>query len=381
MAEPVKRSVLTVVHSSFAFTGGAEIQAARLGSALVSRGWRVKAVALEGTLPTPELPFDVVRLPQSRIRGFAGVALMIRLGWFLVRERTTYGVIHVHIMKTMAFVAAIVGKTLGKKVVLKVSGYDELDHGSLNPDQAERAYYRLLNWGFRKADVIIAISRRTQERLQSCGYRESQVVYLPNGIDTARFCPSSDVRGQRRNLGIDASHLAVFVGRFVYEKGLPALLAAWSSVRERFPEALLCLVGDGVLRPELEQIVRADAKLVRGVHFAGETRQVEKYLAAADCYVGASLTEGLSNTMLEAMAAGLPVVCTRVSGAEDMIKDGENGFLVPVGQPGMMAEKIIELFTDLGRAREMGRNSRKLAMESFDLNRVIDRYEYLYSSN
>lgn len=380
MAE-TKGSVLTVVHSSFAYTGGAEIQAARLGSALANRGWRVKAVALEGNSQAPKLPFDVVRLPQSSIRGFAGLALMLRLGWFLIRERRSYQVIHVHIMKTMAFVSAVVGKALGKRVVLKVSGYDELDHGSLNPEHARRAYYRLLNWGCRKADVVIAISRRTENRLRACGYRDEQIVYLPNGIDTSRFSPSVDVLAQRRRLGIDGSHLGVFVGRFVQEKGIPDLLKAWSIVRRQVPDSHLWLVGDGYLRSTLEETVRQDAELSRSVHFTGDVADVEKYLAASDCYVAASLTEGLSNTMLEAMAAGLPVICTNVSGAEDMVCNGENGFLVPIGQPEKLAERLIEVFSDSERARKMGQKSRETALRLFDLNRVIDRYEHIYSSN
>lgn len=375
-----RNSILTVLHSSFSYTGGAELQAIRLGTALLKRGWRVKALALEGG-PEPQVPFEVVRIRLSKIKGIAGIMLMGRVMWFLIRERGSYQVIHVHIMKTMALVSALVGKALGKKVVLKVSGYDELDHGSLNPKHARHPFYRFLNWGCRKADVIIAISRRTQSHLQACGYHNRQIVYLPNGIDVHRFRPSEDSTAAKNKLGINCPQMAIFVGRLVPEKGLPDLLAAWKLVRRRLPMAVLCLVGDGLQRSRLEQIVESTAELKGGVLFAGESQEVEKYLAAADCYAGASVSEGLSNTMLEAMAAGLPVICTNVSGAEDMVRNGENGFLVPVGDFEALAEKLVAVLSDLPRAKAMGRKARQLALELFDLDLVIERYEHLYTAS
>jgi glycosyltransferase involved in cell wall biosynthesis len=370
------------VHSQFSSTGGAEIQARTLSTGLVERGWTVRVIALADDAGVDEfLPgIQVSRITVPNVPRLAGLFLMLQFARHLYRERNGYQIIHVHIMKTMAFVASVVGKFLGKKVILKVSGIDELEQTTLSERNSNSPFYKLLNWGCRRADVIIAISQRTANRLRACGYSESQVVYLPNGVDVNRFAPTGNPSHNRKAIGADASHVAIFVGRFAPEKGLYDLLEAWAIVRQAFPNSLLCLVGDGRLRRGLEAVVRADRFLHGGVHFAGESKRVQDFLAMADCYVCSSFEEGLSNTMLEAMAAGLPIVSTAVSGAEDVIEAGKNGFVVPVGNSEELAGAIKKVLSDLSQAKIMGQCSRAKALERFDLARVLDRYEDLYSS-
>jgi glycosyltransferase involved in cell wall biosynthesis len=375
-----------VIHSDFPATGGAEIQAARLSAGLLQRGWQVRIVALGDGEAVTNLSsgldgIPIVRLRRPAVKGLAGAVLIARFAWHLYREREQYDVIHVHIMKTLAFVAGVMGRWLGKKVVLKVSGYDELDHGMLSDGNRRHPYFRLLNWGCRRAEVVVATSRRAERRLRARGYADRQVLYLPNGVDVDRFRPAADKQSQRHRLSLTASHVAVFVGRFVPEKGLYDLLEAWTLVRQEFTDALLCLVGDGKQRPGLEALVRADRYLRGTVYFAGESREVEKYLSAADCYVCSSHSEGLSNTMIEAMAAGLPIVSTAISGAEDVVREGENGYLVPVCDPEKLADAIKKIFADPVRAEQMEEQSRATAVEFFALSKVIDRYERIYRSN
>jgi len=378
------QSVLMVIHSDFPATGGAEIQAARLAMALVNKGWHVRVVALPGNKISNNgaalgrlMP---LYLRRPRIRGLAGICVVAHLAWVLIRERARYDVVHVHIIKTLAFVASVLGPLLGKKVVLKISGI-ELQEGILSEQHAHHFYYRLLNWGCRKADVIIAISRRIEGQLRRFGFKEEQVVYLPNGTDVQRFSPCIDKQRLRRQLGIQAEYMAVYVGRLSPEKGVYDLLHAWSSVCRAYPNAVLCIVGDGVLREGIQALVRADGWLKSAVHFTGTVPNVEQYLAAADCCISPSLEEGLSNTVLEAMSAGLPVVSTRVSGAEDLIQDGENGYLVGVGNSEELAFAICRLFSDLEQARAMGDKSRSKALEWFDMSRIVERYERIYNAN
>ena len=374
-----------VVHSYFPSVGGAEIQAARLSAALLDRGWTIRVVAIKGGSARRVDPvferIPVLRLHQLPVKGLAGALLAAELAWTLIRERNNYSVIHVHIVKTMAFVASVVGHMLGKKVLLKVSGFDELDQGFLSAQRARTPYYRLLNWGCRKANGLIAVSRRAELRLRACGYEDNRIIYIPNGIDVGRFSPRDDQQPLRKQYGIDADRVAIFVGRLSWEKGPYDLLDAWTLVRQAYPHALLLIVGDGTMRRGMEALIRADRFLQSGVRFAGTINEVEHYLALADCYVCSSLSEGLSNTLLEAMAAGLPVVSTRVSGAEDVVQDGENGYLVPVGNAEELATGICRVFCDSGRAKKMGEKSRAVAVDLFDMSRTVERYERLYSNN
>ena len=376
------RSVLMVVHSAFPAIGGAEIQAARLSAALRRRQWNVQVIALHGQpVADPDSDFSqvpVIRIACPAIPGLAGTLLVLRFAYELFRRRHTYNIVQVHIVKTMAFVASIMGQWLGKKVVLKVSGYDELDHGLLSEPGSRSLRFRVMNWGCRKADVVVAISRYVQRRLRALGYRDEQIVYLPNGIDVTRFAPNPNGR-QGDAFSEAAPPVAVFVGRFSPQKGLYDLLEAWVMVHQEFPNATLRLVGDGALRAGLEALVRAELALRDSVVFTGASHHVEEHYAAADCYVCSSHSEGLSNTMLEAMATGLPIVSTRVSGAEDLVEDGKNGFLVPICDPRALAGGISEIFRDRERARIMGGNSRAIALQVFDMERVVDKYEDIYS--
>jgi glycosyltransferase involved in cell wall biosynthesis len=381
VAHASSRSVLMVVHSTFPAIGGAEIQAARLSSVLLRRQWNVQVIALYGPPVTdPDPAFSqvpVVRIAGPAIPGVAGAVLILRLTYELFRRRHTYSVVHLHIVKSLAFVATIVGHWLGKKVVLKVSGYDELDHGILSERGSRSIRFRIMNWGCRKADVVVAISRHVERRLRALGYREQQIVYLPNGVDTVRFGPGPNRR--QRDAIENSSPAALFVGRFSSQKGLYDLLEAWVTVHKEFPNATLRLVGDGALRPGLEALVRAEPALRGTVVFAGTSNHVEEHYAATDCYVCSSHSEGLSNTMLEAMAAGLPIVSTRVSGAEDLVENGKNGFLVPICDPQALAEGISQIFREPERARILGMNSRAVALQVFDMERVADKYEDIYS--
>jgi glycosyltransferase involved in cell wall biosynthesis len=384
-AEPrVSRgSVMMVIHSNFPAVGGAEIQAARLSNALQQRGWSIRIIAIEGNegaqLDPAFRDIPVTRMRQYRCRGLAGIMLVTQMAWILIRERKKYDVVHVHIMKTLAFVAAVVGKMLGKIVVLKVSGFDELDQGTLSEGLARKPYSRFLNWGCRKADVAIAVSRRAETRLLACGFSPDHVLYLPNGIDLSKFSPGENKRSLRKQLGVEGDQIAIYVGRLSQEKGSHDLLRAWQRVCYEKPATQLLIVGDGYLRAEMEAAVRADERMQSSVRFIGAVSDVQPYLAVADCYVCSSISEGLSNSTLEAMAAGLPIVTTHVSGAEDIVQNGENGYIVPVGNTDQLAAGICRVFSDLELARNMGKKSRALALDRFDMSRIVERYEHIYS--
>jgi glycosyltransferase involved in cell wall biosynthesis len=376
-----ERSVIMVVHSTFPAVGGAEIQAARLSSALIRRQWKVQVIALAGkAVSNPDADFlalPVVRIDRPKIPGVAGTVIALRLVYELYRRRKSYSVVHVHIVKTMAFVASLMGSWLGKKVVLKVSGYDELDDGILSERGLRYTPFRIMNWGCRKATAVVAISRYVERRLQAFGYGAQQICYVPNGVDIARFSTSLNGNSPKHK----KPRIAVFVGRFSSQKGLYDLLEAWAMVHDQFPDATLRLVGDGPLRAGLEALVRADASLRDSVVFAGASNRVEEHYAAAHCYICSSHSEGLSNTMLEAMASGLPIISTRVSGAEDLVENGRNGFLVPICDPTALADAIKEVFRDPQLASRMGQESRKIALRSLDMNRIVDQYEHIYTSN
>ena len=151
---------------------------------------------------------------------------------------------------------------------------------------------------------------------------------------------------------------------------------AWSQVASA-TNARLTIAGDGWEREALTKKAQ-EAGLADSIEFLGEVSDVPAILAKTDIYVQPSLQEGLPNAVLEAMAMGLPIVATRVSGNEDVVVHGENGVLVPASDPDALAAALRRLVDDPALAARMGRRSREMAEERFGLQAVMRRLEQAY---
>jgi glycosyltransferase involved in cell wall biosynthesis len=305
--------------------GGAEAQVRTLGRALRAHGVAVTVVA-PLTAHAPQAPVSrvdgvpVCRLRYPRMRWIGGPALWLALARFLVVRRHRYDVWHVHVARQWGVVCALLGPWLGKRVLIKVSGSWDLARGPLAPQAGPGA--RLAARCLRRADHWQAISQRIAATLRALGIPASRIAAIPNAVDTARFGRVP------RNTGSAPRFL--FVGRLVWEKGLPTLLAAVADIASEFPDAQLTIAGTGRLRASLEADVDAVGLRDR-IHFTGHRDDIEALLAEATIGVLPSTIEGLSNTLLEGMAAGLPMVASRISGNEDFVRHGDNGWLFEAG--------------------------------------------------
>ena len=156
------------------------------------------------------------------------------------------------------------------------------------------------------------------------------------------------------------------------------MLRAFARVRERYPQTALLLVGKGSLQQETEALVES-LGLEGHARFLGVRNDVSAVMGAADGYVMSSAWEGMPMVLLEAAAAGLPIVATRVGGNQEVVQDGESGFLVPPRQPENLAEAMIRLmqFPELQR-RSMGDRARAHVRANYGLDRVVERWEELY---
>jgi glycosyltransferase involved in cell wall biosynthesis len=154
---------------------------------------------------------------------------------------------------------------------------------------------------------------------------------------------------------------------------------AWRAVRERVPTARLILAGVGPQRLQLE-LLAAELGIADAIEFAGLVGDLRALFAAADGFVLPSRYEGMSNALLEAMAAGMPCVATRVSGSEDIIVDNESGLLVPPEDAEALASALVAILTEQERASSLGREARARVVRWFDQRRVLDESIQLYSS-
>jgi len=199
-------------------------------------------------------------------------------------------------------------------------------------------------------------------------------------VDTEKFSPSSETRlRMRQELGLAQETIVIgSVGRMVPIKNYGMLLRAAETVIARGVNAAVLLVGDG---PELQalQDQARETEILRGrVILAGASDRIPEFLNAMDIFVLPSAGEGMSNTLLEAMATSLPVVATRVGGNPEVIEEGCSGYLFAAGDWAGLAEVLAELCAIVALRVSCGGSARKRALKHFSLDVMMRRYTELY---
>ncbi len=213
--------------------------------------------------------------------------------------------------------------------------------------RARNVYRKLANLiVFRRANRILSIAQAVQQDILATNWRvpAEKLSILEDSVDYERFAHCQVSREQSRQLLGVPSDAVVFatVGRLTPTKGLPYLMEAFCKVREQLPRAHLVLLGDGHARGELERQAAATPH-GKAIHFLGHRDHIEQFFKGMDVFVMASLAEGVGRALLEAMAAGVPVVSTRVGGIPEVINEPSVGFLVPPRDVKALAQAMIHV--------------------------------------
>ena len=206
------------------------------------------------------------------------------------------------------------------------------------------------------------------------------LTVIPNGVDTEHIAavPPGTRESLRRELGLDGAFVWLAVGRYEIAKDYPNMLRAFARVRTRQPAAVLLIVGRGSLQPETEALA-GELRLGDAIRFLGVRNDVPRVMSAADGYVMSSAWEGMPMVLLEAAAAGLPIVATTVGGNHEVVVHERTGFLVPPRDDAALAEAMMRLggLPDAER-RAMGERGREHIRAHYGLARVADRWEEVY---
>jgi glycosyltransferase involved in cell wall biosynthesis len=243
----------------------------------------------------------------------------------------------------------------------------------------------------RFADRIVVNAVAIRDWLVDQGYPADKIVVIRNGVDTSRFGTRSDGAALRREFDIPLEvPLVVMLARLNPTKGIDCFFEAATKVREQHPDVHFLAVGecytrdaegeivvDSVYRRELQERVTS-LGLADRVHFTGLRNDVPQILAAAAVSVLPSVSEGISNTLLESMAAGVPVVASRVGGTPEVIDDGVHGLLVPPSDPEALAGAILRVLGDSLLATKLGANGRRRVAQEFSFEAVVRHTEDLY---
>lgn len=230
----------------------------------------------------------------------------------------------------------------------------------------------------------VAVSRDLAEWLvRTVGVPAQKVTHIYNGVDTGRFYPCRDRSIPGAPSGFFPSGALVIgtVGRMQQVKDQITLVRAFAHLLKTVPEARqvvrLIVVGEGPLLEEARAILNTE-QCASEAWLAGARSDVAEMLHAFDVFVLPSLAEGISNTILEAMASGLPVVATRVGGNVELIEEGRTGFLVPAADPVGMALALRRYLDDPQLSMQQGSEARRKAESEFGLNVMVSQYLAMY---
>jgi len=245
------------------------------------------------------------------------------------------------------FAAVIASLLLGVPCVVKLHGSD------INIVAKLPGARRMTEWALPRATRVVAVSRALADEVVQLGVAPERVKVVMNGVDAELFTPG-DRAAARRELGLPAGPVAIYVGNLKPEKGVLDLGRAWGAVLRQVPDATLLVIGDGPLAGELASIVATHRDRVRLIA-RQPLERVPLYMAAADVVVLPSHSEGTPNVVLEALASGRRVVGSAVGGVPDLITSRTLGALVPPCDPDVLATAIAEALREPYDANEVAR--------------------------
>jgi glycosyltransferase involved in cell wall biosynthesis len=362
----------------YPYIGGAELQALNLARALVKRGVIVTVLTRRPKGWQRREPVDGVRI----VRLGRGVASFMALSFaWLVVFRRRYDVIHAHIGSSHAASAALAGWIMNKRTIVKISGSSQIGEIPMSRRSfAGRLKLRAL--GFFKP-VLVLVSETQRTDLHGFGLESLQTCLIPNGVDTLTFQPAS--AGEKESLRQTFGWKGVvflFVGRFSSDKLrvdiFRNVLKAWARLSAEVTRLSLYFVGQGNLEANYRTAID-ELGLTQSVHVWPATSDVRALYRAADVFTLPSITEGLSNALLEAMACGLPVAGSRVPGIQDLLSDNVQGRLFDPLDSDEIYRSFRDLSQDAAARRRMGDAAMELA-RTFSLDNSVMRHLALYGA-
>ena len=378
--------VVLVTRRFWPLVGGAERVMANLATALVDAGASVTLLTArwEGNWPSEVIHrgVRVLRLEQPALRGWGTLRYMQRLARWLRDQRHEFDLVYASMLKHDAYAALGASQRGDFPVVLRAEGAGATGDVAW---QREGRCGRRIAARCRTASAIVAPSQAIGQELLAAGYPSSRVELIPNAVPIGP--PRGEDARREARVSLAEAHpllsltadapLAVYTGRLHAAKGLSDLIAAWRQIETSWPTARLWIVGEGPERRALAEQIE-DQQLGGRVVLCGAFDSIDDFLAAADCFVLPSHEEGMSLALLEAMAAGLPVVASDIEGNRQLVRHEREGLLVPAGDVAALASALGRLLVDRLWAAEFGNSARRRVADEFSLAAWTARHLELF---
>jgi glycosyltransferase involved in cell wall biosynthesis len=276
-------------------------------------------------------------------------------------------------------IASIVNKTKKKSLILTLHGFPRSFNGL-----SHKMYFHLIGkQTLKAARKIIAVSKSVAHEFQGIGVPEKKITVIPNGVNLRQFEEMPDGTSFRERVGIEKNEkMMLSIGRLEETKGFHHLILALARTHAKSEPVKLVIAGPEFNYGQYLRRLVAKLNLKDSVVFYGpiNTREKLEALAAADVAVVSSLYEGFSIFLLEAMAAGKPVISTRTGIAQELIKNGKNGFLVSIGDINGLSDRILEVLDNVSPSSTMSQESRRSA-SAFDWERIAEETISVYKQS
>jgi glycosyltransferase involved in cell wall biosynthesis len=370
---------LSIVMVSAGFwprVGGAERQALELSAALVARGHRVTVLTrrVDG-LPCHETHRGVVirRLPVLGSGALDSLTFLFGAWAWLLLHWVEWDAVHAHLAGSPALAAALAGRMLGRPALVKLGGGRGIGElATSSKTSFGRAKLRVL--GMLQPHFLAVVADLADEAREFLGDVEIEV--LPNGVDDAHFAPADAARKNNLRRGLawpEDATVYLYTGRFSPEKRLTWFLKLWLAAAG--PDALAVLVGDG---PDRAAVEGAAIGSFGRISVLGSRDDTADLYAAADVFFLPSTSEGLSNSLLEAMSSGCAPLASRVGGTAETVESDRTGLLFERDDEDGLKRAVTRLSSDRALAAKLGREARKRVEERYALTKVVERLEELY---
>lgn len=348
--------------------GGTEIATYNIARYLAMRGNEVHIVTpLDKGLPENSIMdgINIHRIKTPDIQLIHGLFFIFR-SYYLMKIINP-DILHSQSASTAGITCLFIKKMLKKPFIIYFRGGDINDAGRFD---------LLVNKALLSScDFALAL---TDDMKNKISIDKSKIAVIPNGIDISRF-NGIKKEAARMSLGISADDkVLLYAGSLRPEKGVSFLIKSVSIIKRDFPDIKLLIVGDGKDRYEMEKLSK-ELQLDCNIRFVGRVKneEVPQYFILSDIFILASLMEGFPNVLLEAMAAGLPIICTNVCGLPEIVSDGKNGYLIDPCDPAAIAEKVSIILNDEELKKTISYNNKKKSIE-FSLEKTAEKLEEVY---
>ncbi len=384
--------IILYVNSFLPTVGGREMVVHYLAKAYQELGHDVRVFGASGWRKNRnlDLGYSVCRYPTMNKVFPNQIRMLQLLGDAVFRG---CDVVHAHITYPAGYISAHLKKIKNIPLVITPHGNDihvipELGHGlRLDPEKDKKIKFAL-----EKAELLTAISESIETSMLEAGAMKGKIRAIPNGVDIERF-ENHETQGVYSWLGVSpSSKLIVTVGNYNPRKGQDVLVRAMPEILKAVPQAVLVIVGGrtDALQPLINELGVSNAVILTGavkpptIHQPNDEGGIEDRLAdiylSSSVYVSAGVaegSEGLSLAVLEALASGLPVVASDISGNRDIVVDNENGFLVKPGSPELLAKAVLAVLQDPNRQKKMSGLAKAVA-EKYRWKRIATMYLDVY---